>query len=479
MKLAVQILSASEREHIHEQSLRILSEVGVRFHGRLAPQILQQHGVPWEAETKTARIPQEIVEQALASTPKRFSLGARNPQFSVELPAGKSYYAIDGTAAFTQDFHTGERRYGTAKDIEESLRVFQRLELGKMAWAPVAATDTPAHVRALREFFLMARFSSKHGQHELHSAAQAPYLAEGLALIMGGEQKLRESSAYSLIYCPVAPLTHDGEMLDAYLELGAWNLPVMMMPMPVCGTTGPASLYSNIALANAEALSSIVIFELAHPGRALIYASATGVVDFRSGAYLAGVPEIGIMSGALTEMGKFYGMPTGSAGMTSDAKQPGAQACIEKLITTLPAVLAGSDLIVGLGEIESDQLLVLEQLIVDHEIARLVERLAAGVDGAVDKELFEDIQTVGPGGHFLKSKNTRRLAHSDEFYYSKLIDHSPYEAWVGLGKPEMYTKARAEVERILAEPLADPLPETVINGLDEIIKKAERELSVE
>jgi trimethylamine--corrinoid protein Co-methyltransferase len=477
MKLTAQTLSPSEQERIHEQSLRILREVGIRFHGEIAPQILQRHGVPWDAETKTARLPQEVVNQALQLTPRQFTLGARNPSYSVELPAGRSYYAIDGTAAFAQDFHSGERRYGTARDIEESLRIFQTLELGKMAWAPVTASDTPAHVRAIREFFSMAQFCSKHGQHELHSAGQVPYLAEGLSLIMGGEENLRQSNAYSLIYCPVAPLTHDGPMLDAYLKLGEWNLPVMMMPMPVCGTTGPASLYSNIAVANAEALSTIVIFQLAHPGRALIYASATGLVDFRSGAYLAGVPEMGVMSGALTEMGRFYGLPTGSAGMTSDAKQPGAQACIEKLITTLPPAMADSDFIVGFGEIESDQLLILEQIVVDHEIARLVERLVAGVDSAADKELYEDIQSVGPGGHFLKSKNTRRLARTDEFYYSKLSDHHTYEAWLELGKPDLYSKARAEVEKTLAEPLADPLPEAVVEGLEEILSRAEEELN--
>jgi trimethylamine--corrinoid protein Co-methyltransferase len=410
-------------------------------------------------------------------TPKRLTLGGRNPQYNLALPAGKSYYASDGTAAFTQDFHTGDRRYGVAKDIQESLRVFQALELGRMAWPTVSASDAPANIRALREFFTMAQFCSKHGQHELHRAAQVPYLAEGLALIMGGEEQLRRSSAYSLIYCPVAPLTHDGEMLDAYLRMGEWNLPVTIMPMPVCGTTGPASLYSNIALANAEALSSIVIFELAYPGRALMYASATGVADFRSGAYLAGVPEMGVMSAALTEMGKFYGLPTGSAGMTSDAKQPGAQSCIEKLLTTLPAVMAGSDIIIGFGEIESDQLLILEQMVVDHEIAKLVERMVAGVDSGEEKDLFEDIEKIGPGGHFLASKNTRSLAHTDEFYYSKLIDHGPYESWLRLGSPDIYARARQQVEGILAEPVVDPLPETVVQGLEDILRRAERELA--
>ena len=479
MQLTIQILSPAEQEQVHAQSLRILSEVGIRFHGQLAPQVLQQHGLPWDAASKTARLPAEVVAQALETTPKQFTLGARNPRYNLPLPARQSYYGIDGTAAFTQDFRSGERRYGTALDNEEALRIFQALELGLMAWAPVTASDAPSHVRALREFFTMARFCSKHGQHELHSTDQVPYLVEGLSLILGGEAALRQSAAYSLIYCPVAPLTHDGEMLDAYLQLGDWNLPVMLMPMPVCGTTGPASLYSNLALANAEALSTIVIYQLAHPGRPLIYASATGVVDFRSGAYLAGVPEMGLMSGALTEMGKFYNLPTASAGMTSDAKQPGAQAVIEKLLTTLPAAMAGSDFIIGLGELESDQLLVYEQLVVDHEIAKLCRRLASGVDSAPDKELFEDIQQVGPGGHFLKSRHTRRLAHTDEFYYSKLVDHSPYETWLELGRPDLYTRARAEVERLLAEPLSDPLPGEVVDGLERILARAERELQPE
>ena len=31
---------------------------------------------------------------------------------------------MDGTAAFTRDFITGERRYGTRQDIVDAMRVF-------------------------------------------------------------------------------------------------------------------------------------------------------------------------------------------------------------------------------------------------------------------------------------------------------------------------------------------------------------------
>ncbi|MBN2148773.1 MAG: trimethylamine methyltransferase family protein [Anaerolineales bacterium] len=471
-----QILSQDDKERIHAQSLRILEEVGVRFHGDVAPKVLREHGISIDPEEKIARLPAELVKHALEITPKSFVLGARNPAYSLELPTAVSRFCIDGTAAFAIDFHSGERRYGTLADIRDSLRIFQQMDLGVMAWAPTCAEDKPSGSRALHEFLAMARYCSKHGQHELHQVAQVPYLVEGLAAIMGSEDALHSSNAYSLIYCPVAPLTHDGQMLDAYLMLGEFGLPVMMMPMPVTGTTGPASLFSNIVVANAEALSTIVIYQLANPGRPLIYASATGIMDFRNGAYLAGVPEMALQSGALTEMGKYYGMPTGAAGCTSDAKQAGPEAVLEKFITTLPNVLAGSDIIVGYGEVESDQLLILEQIIVDNEIAHLCTRLAQGVDSSAEKDLFADIAQVGPGGHFLKAKSTRQAPRGQEFYMPRWIDHNAYEAWVELGKPSMYARARDEVERILAEPMVDPLPEAVEQSLDDILARADQDL---
>jgi trimethylamine:corrinoid methyltransferase-like protein len=363
MHFTAQILSDDEQSRLHTMSLRILEEVGIRFHGDYAPKILRKHGIKYNTEDKIAKIPAEYVEQALKTAPKSFVLGARNPIYNFPVPSPYTRYGLDGTAAFALDFQSGERRYGTSQDIEKALHIFQHMDMGVMAWAPTCAEDKPANIRALYEFLSMARLCSKHGEHELHRVEQVPYLEEGLVAILGSQEALRSSHAYSLIYCPVAPLTHDGQMLDAYLQLGEMDLPVMVMPMPVNGTTGPASLFSNMALANAETLSSLVIFQLAHPGRPIIFSSSTATIDFRSGAYLAGVPEMALQTAGLATMGKYYGFPTSGAGFTSDAKQAGPEAVMEKLITTLPSVLAGADILIGFGEIESDQLLILEQIV--------------------------------------------------------------------------------------------------------------------
>jgi trimethylamine--corrinoid protein Co-methyltransferase len=476
MKFQSQILSDTEKEQIHTETLRILWEAGVKYHSLKALGLLEANGARMNYETKIAHIPEELVEQALATAPRSFVLGARNPAYNYPLPSPVSRYAMDGTAAFAQDFRTGQRRYGTDKDNELAMRVFQRMDMGIMAWAAVAAENKPPQTRPLYEWFTTSKYCSKHVQHELHNAAQAAYLAEGLTAILGSEAALAQSNAFSFIYCPVSPLVHDGPMMDAYLELGSLNIPVMVLPMPVPGSTGPASLFGNLCLANAEALSSIIVYQLAHPGRPVIYSSATGTIDFRNGAYTAGTPEMGLMSGALAEMGRHYALPSTSAGCTADAREPGPQALLEKFVTSIVPVLAGSDVIVGFGELEGDQTLVLEQIVVDNEIAHLCERIFQGIDSGPEKVLTGDILKVGPGGHFLAQKSTRRLSRTDEFYLPGLLDRNTLEAWQALGQPDIYSNARQKVEELLAAPPEDPLPQDVCAKLDEILERADREL---
>jgi trimethylamine--corrinoid protein Co-methyltransferase len=476
MRSQYQLLNTEEKERIHSESLRILSEAGVRSYSSRSLEILTSHGAKVDGGSRITRLPSDLVERALTTAPASFTLGARNPSHDLKLPAASPRFCIDGTAAFSLDFDTGQHRYGTLRDIEASLRIFQQMDMGVMAWAPVGASDVPANARPLHEFFATARFCSKHGQHELHRLEQAPYLIEGLTAIAGSRQVLIERHPYSLVYCPVAPLTHDGAMLDAYLALGEIDMPVLVMPMPVPGTTGPASLFSNLCQANAEALSSIVIFQLAHPGRPMVFSSATGTMDFRTGAYLGGTSEMGLMSAALAEMARFYHLPSSSAGCTADAHQPGADAVLQKIFTTLPPMLAEADIIIGFGEIEGDQLLVLEQIVVDNEIAHYCERIARGVESGEDKVLTEDVLQVGPGGNFLAQRSTRAAARSDEFLPAGLIDRHNREAWLELGRPDMYAAAREKVRSILDGPLVDPLPEEVNRELDALLTAAERQI---
>ena len=205
-------------------------------------------------------------------------------------------------------------------------------------------------------------------------------------------------------------------------------------------------------MANAEALSALMLFQLAKPGTPIIMGDAPGSTDFRTGNFLEGSPEMVLQAGARGEMAKFYGLPNEQAGCLTDAKEHGPQAVMEKMLTTLPLVLSGVDLIQGPGALDTSNMMSLEQIVVDDEIARMCQRMRDGVDTSPEKNYFEDIKAVGPGGHFLGQRSTREAVRSGEFVAPVLADRNPFNQWVKLGCPDLYDRAREKVEEIFVQP---------------------------
>jgi trimethylamine--corrinoid protein Co-methyltransferase len=470
MQLHCQILSESEKERIHRDSVEILETVGICFHSDKAVEILKKNGASVDEANRIVRIPKEMLDQALRTAPKSFVLGARNSEFDFHLPSPVTRYTT-ASGTFAIDHHTGERRRGLVKDLEYSLRISEEMELAAINWPPVIMHDVSNETRTLREWLYSFRFSSKHIQDEVASVEQIPILIEMLSAILGSEDAIRERGICSVIYSTIPPLTHEKEFCETYLELVKYHVPIVTIPMPSAGSTGPASLYSNIAVANAESLSALILFQMTEPGTPILYSNAAGITNFRLGTFVEGSPESELMNSGLAEMGHFYDLPVLKAGLATDAKQPGPQAVMEKIFTLLPSVLSGIDACVGLGTLETSNLLCLEQIVVDHEIARFCQRIRGGVEVSDARDLMADVRAVGPGGHFLEQRSTRVACRSEEFLPAELFDRNTHEGWVGLGKPDVYEKATERVDEILSGPLENPLPDEVIGKFEDIERR--------
>jgi len=472
MDLNLNILSEEEKRRIHGDSLKILDEIGVKFMSKKALKILADNGARVNKEDHIVKIPEDMVNRALQTAPKSFVLGARNPDFDFVLPSAYTGYTLDGAATFALDFKTGERRNALTKDMIASLRIFEEMPLATVVWPNVMCDDLTENYNEVRPSFLSLIHSSKHIQNELHHPREVPFLIQGLAAILGSEAAVKQRKIFSVCYCTVPPLTHDREMCDAYLDLVRFHVPILSLPMPAAGSTGPASLYSDIAVANAESLSTLVLFQMAEPGTPIILGHAAGITNFSLGTFLEGAPESSLINGALGEMSRHYGLPNTQGGCLTDAKQPGAQAIMEKMLSTLPLVLSGADVINGTGELDTSQLLVLEQIVVDHEIALMCQRYKDGIDISDAKNLIADVRSAQPGGHFLTQPGTLKYCRSSEFFTPALCDRNTYEHWEELGRPDLYANARRRVEEIMATPPLNPLPDDIVAELEKIEQKA-------
>jgi len=70
MRYTASFLGEADREQVHEASLRILAEAGVRFHGERALPLLAAAGARVDVEAGIARFPRAVVEAALATAPR-------------------------------------------------------------------------------------------------------------------------------------------------------------------------------------------------------------------------------------------------------------------------------------------------------------------------------------------------------------------------------------------------------------------------
>lgn len=473
MLMSGAVLSFDEIKRIHNDSIRILEEVGVKVPSEEALGLLEKGGAKVDWDNEVAYITETMVNAALETAPKEFVLGARNSEHDLWLPTAETVLNMDGCGSNVIDFVTGERRLGTLQDLADVGKVFDAIPSAKVLWSCIQTSDVEnsraAGVLATATSLLN---SCKHVQDEIQRIDELPYIIEILKAILGGsEEDVINRKIYSATYCTVAPLCHDKEMLEGTMALTKYKAPVLMYPMPACGSTGPASLYSNVAIANAESLSSVVIYQLTTPGTPLIYGSALGRINLRTGAFLEGAVETELMMAGMVQMGKYYGLPTMAAGCLSDANQPGMQAAMEKVLTTVPLTLNQVDIIQGIGLIEGSMTASLEQMIIDAEIFEHCKRMHQGIDVCDEKDYFEDIKAVAQGGHFLKQKSTRKAFRSNEFYNSKLIPGESYETWKENGSKDMFEYAHDKVAEILA---ADP-----VCPVDAATEKLVREIMAE
>jgi trimethylamine--corrinoid protein Co-methyltransferase len=478
MKTYAHVLSCSEKEQLHKQSIQILEEVGVKFPSERALSLLEKNGARIDWDRQIAYISEAMVKNALSKAPKEFVLGGREPEFSLKLPTAESVFNLDGGGIWIYDYDLGKRRRPITGDTANLVRVFDEVEIGNVMWPMGAPTEGTVPVGAERVFTLASCYKNyrKHVQDEISDPAEVGFMINILKAILGSVEEIKKRQIYSVCYCTISPLAHEEETLEANLDLCQYDVPVLALPMPGAGSTAPASLASTIAMTNAEILSIFVIFQCENPGLPMIYGGAATSTNRRTGTLIEGAAETTLMQGAMKEMADYYGLPTMMAGCITDAKEPGMQAVIEKTLSSSLLTMMGADIIQGIGSLDTSMVCSLEQILIDEEIAMMCKRLRDGINFSPEMDFFEDIKAVGPTGHFLKQKNTRAAFRSSEYYNPLLADRDTYEDWIKLGSPDMYKNANKRVKEILAAEQKSPLSANVTKEIDEIVQEAMRVL---
>jgi len=431
-RLKLDILNTNDVQRLHEATLQIIEETGIRFPSKRALAIWEKHGAQVDRDTMVVKAPKELIEEAIKCCPPNYTLAARDLEQDLPLDGNHVYVGTDGCGVQIIDLYTGELRTTRLSDVADIARIADATEEVAFHWVPVSAQDKPAESRGLHELKAVWDNSTKHVQTEsIYNEAEAHAAVEMATLIAGGTEALRQRPPLSIMQCTAPPLGHDGGSLDAALIVAAAGIPVGFMTMTSCLTTAPATLAGNLAVGNAEVISAAALIQLAHPGAPFFYAAAQTSSDLRSGAYTGGGPEDFLFGAATNVLSDFYKMPLSMGSFATGAKQPNWQAGIENSLSTFMACVSMSDMLLGVGLLHGSRIWSYEQMLMDCEIYDIVYNMMKGIVVNDETLALETIHSVGPHGNFLAQKHTRK--HMRELWNPKFMDRRPYEVWLEKG----------------------------------------------
>jgi trimethylamine--corrinoid protein Co-methyltransferase len=404
----MQFLSDEQLNDLQEATLQILEEVGVQFPSEKALSIFADHGANVDHDSQIVKIPRDLVRKAMARVPRYFHVGARNPACDFDLEDGTTYFTTDGCGVETVDLETRQLRPSCKADVGMMAHVVDYLSSMAFYWPMVSAQDY-GQTAPLHELDASWNNTVKHVQSEtLMGEGPANYAVEMATVIAGGQEELRRRPVLSLVLCTIAPLMQDKEGIEGALVLAEAGIPVAFLAMPTLGTTAPATFAGALAEADAEIISGTVLLQLAYPGAPVSHSIMHAWADPRSGEYVP-YPLDSRCRFAAVAIAHHWGMPCFGGAFGTESPAPGTwQAAADVALDPLLIGLAGAEWVTGIGLNRNFTLLYPEAIMLDDDLYHRARYALMAMEVSSETLALDAIRNVGPGGHFLRQKHTRK-----------------------------------------------------------------------
>src|SRR5262245_40898256 len=128
MKPTVKILPDEWIVQILTEAKRILSEIGVEVRGPQLRQRLLDHGLKQNPQTGRVLFSAEVIDQAIATTPRSFILYNREGLPHADLGGDRVHFVPGSSGLRVLDHQTNEVRLADTKDFVEYVRLADGLE---------------------------------------------------------------------------------------------------------------------------------------------------------------------------------------------------------------------------------------------------------------------------------------------------------------------------------------------------------------
>ena len=468
-----EVMDGSQVERIDNASMDILENIGVQFRDPIALADWRRAGAKVVGEL--VFLDRALVRDLIATIPEGFTYQARNPVNNLRLGGPHAMFVPMTGAPYLRDLDD-VRRNPTLDDLANFHKLAHMLPaLHSTAHHIVEPYDHPISQRHLR----ITYSSMKHSDKTFMGMTTTPKNAEDvmeMCAILFGEAFMEDHPVTTGNCNGNSPLVWDETMLGAMRAFCRRNQPVLCSPFVLGGANTPASVPATVAQLNAEALSALAYTQVIRRGCPAIYGHYLATVSMKSGAPMAGTPEISLMNFMIGQMARYYKVPWRTSNTLGGAKTFDAQAGYESATTLSSVIHSGANYIWhSAGWNEAGMHCSMAKFVVDAEQCAMAYRMAQGPQWDGFDQAMAAVRDIGPGGHYLGHPHTLENFQS-AFFMPDLFDNNSIEQWTAEGSNETTARALDYARKMLADYEEPKLDAATDEALRDYIARREREI---
>ncbi len=471
------LLSPEDVNRLHEKCLHVLINKGVSVEYPKALGILDKAGAQVDHATQMVRFPLDIIEMALQSAPKSFTVMGSDAKYDFELPhpTGSFYTCTCVQSMRYHDPDTNQFCDVTSDRLAEWVQLASRLDhIDKIAIQ--TATDVPQQTADVHSLNILLQNTDKPLMVLPYCLETIEYQFELMLAKAGSAEALRERPMLYMYPTSLSPLKFKPMDMEEIIQSCRYGVPMVVNSLAISGGTAPMTIAGTALLAGVEIMAMLVMAQLIAPGIPIIPSIYTTSMEMASGNALLNNAESMLGRATASQFIKeAFGLPVETFSYMTDAYVSDGQALLEKSLMPALLHLAGSDIQYGAGRLGGSTYASPVQLIIDDQVTQIIKRCTDGVAVGDDDLAMEEIMNIEPGSDFMSSEHT--LRHCRELIRPDLFVPSTIDDWEAAGRKDLYQRA-VETYRDMKKNLAPPLlPEDIRKEMDRIARRADEHLA--
>lgn len=472
----LRFLAESEVGMIYDRCFQILTEKGVRVEYAGALKLLEKAGAIVDWASENVRFPTTLIEEALNTVPKSFTVKGSHEKHDLVLPhPDGSFYT--STCVQSMQYH------------DPVTNRFVDVTTGRMAeWNQLAELLPNIHKVAIQTPMDVPRETADvHGlKVQLENTAKplmvlaycpetVEYLFELMLARAGSVEALRNRPMLLTYPTSLSPLKFKPMDMETILKSCHYGVPIVANSLAISGATAPVTVAGTALLASVEILAMAVMAQIFKPGIPVVASVYTTTMDMATGNALLGNAESMLSRAAATQFIKeSFNIPVETFSFMSDAYLSDGQAMVEKSLMPAMLDLAGSDIQYGCGRLGGPTGASPVQMVIDDQIFSIIEKCNRKIPVNEDTLALEEILENAPDGEFVSTQHT--LKYCRDSIRPGLFVANTMDQWEAKGRKSLYERAVEKYNELKKDLHPQPLSEEVKRELTRIVKHADENL---